>query len=159
MFGNEQTELGRAIYNAIPDYYEHSLTKDLSSIVDSMRKEVTRLGNTDNYICNEDYRAPINKLVNTSTVNVDSETVTMALNKFTQETGISISIVIDEQVDVYGKTMRAETIIYALIGVALIVLAIVLIVKIIKKNKNSSGGGNNSGNNGSGEQINFDKMF
>ena len=176
LFGNEQTALGRAFNNAIPDNYEHSLTLNLKSVISSMSASVKNTGSSDDFDCREDHNLGRSKLVNYSAISIDETTINTVLEKFTEETGITISLVVDEQVDVYGKTISPSTILFALIGVALIVFAIVSIVKTIKNNRNNNNNGQNNGSNnggyngggyngggsssgGTGERININKLF
>ena len=147
LFGNEQTALGRAIYGSMPDNYANSLSLNLKSIISTLTQNVKNTYSSDDFDCNEEHNLSRSKLVNYSAIPIDETTINTVLAKFTEETGITMSFVIDEQVDVYGKTISPGTIIFALMGIALIVVSIVLIVKTVKKNRGNNGG-NNNGNNG-----------
>ena len=57
------------------------------------------------------------------------------IEKFTEETGIPIVIVLDSMESVIGKSLTTTDIFSVVIFVALIVVAIVMIVKALKKRR------------------------
>ena len=57
MFGNEQTELGRAIRNSAihSQKYKYSLGQGLSAVIDTMTSRVMAKGLDSSFICNENH--------------------------------------------------------------------------------------------------------
>ena len=85
-------------------------------------------------------------LTNHSRLNMNEKTVNSALEKFTEATGISIVIVVDDMEAVFGKSFTGEDIFTIIIMVGLVILAIYLIVKAVKSRKNGGNGGNANAN-------------
>ena len=69
---------------------------------------------------------------------------TLALQKFTEETGISIVLVIDDEDAVFGKTFPMGTLVLGLISIGIMVFAVVWIIKSVKAKKESAGRTDNS---------------
>jgi len=156
MFGNEYTEFGHAMRGSInEEYYEYSLSSNLAMAVGTMQQKITALGLEDSFIDPSD-RSSMTKshLTNHSRLNMNEKTVDSALEKFTEETGISIVIVVDDMEAVFGKSFTGEDIFTIILMVGLIILAIYLIVKAVRSRKNGSGG-NPSGNANSGNSGNY----
>ena len=155
MFGAEYTELGRAIANSSINSgnYKYALTQGLSAVVDKMATHIKALDLESSFTCNEAHNQAESRLVNNSAISINAKTVDDALKKFTESTGISIVIVVEEAEAVYGRRMASVDIFFSLIGIGLIVLAVVLVVKGVqesKKQKNkddSAYNPNNSNNN------------
>ena len=137
MFGAEQTELGRAIRNSAihSNNYKYSLGQGLSAVVDTMTKQVTARGLDSSFTCDEKHIQVESRLVNNSDIAISDATVNESIEKFTNATGISLVIVVEEQEDVFGRRMASEDIFFVIIGIGLIVLAAVLVVKGLKERK------------------------
>ena len=162
MFGNEQTELGRAIRNSAihGNSYKYSLGQGLSAVVDSMTKQVSAKNLDSSFTCNEKHNQVESKLINKSAIAISDATVNASIEKFTEQTGISLVIVVDEQEDVFGRRMASVDILFALIGIGLIVFAGVYAVKGIKesrknKNKDDSAYDPNKNTNNSNNDFNY----
>lgn len=140
LFGADETALGREIQSAVPDNYKYSLSSNLTNVTNRMATHVTGV-NTD-YICQESQDGMKSRLVNYSALSLDAETVNMALAAFTEQTGIPMTIVVDEMEDVFGKTIPAGVIITLIIAAVIVIVAIVLVVKAVRARKN---GGNAPG--------------
>ena len=155
MFGGDQTELGRAIWNSSINSksYKYSLAQGLSSVVDTMAKRVSSLGLDSSFICDENHNQVESKLINNSAIDITASTVERSLDDFTAKTGISIVVVVEEAEEVFGRRMASVDILFSLVGIGLIVFAGVYVVKGIqesKKQKNkddSTYNPNNSKNN------------
>ena len=148
MFGNEYTEFGHAMRGSInEEYYEYSLSSNLAMAVGTMQQKITALGLKDSFIDPSD-RSNMTKshLTNHSRLNMNEKTVNSALEKFTEATGISIVIVVDDMEAVFGKSFTGEDIFTIIIMVGLVILAIYLIVKAVKSRKNGGNGGNANAN-------------
>lgn len=138
MFGSDGTQLGSAMNASINTAnYKYSLDSNLAQVVNQMQKHITQLGVSSAFTCEEE-REPVAHLTNRSDLNLTAETVNVALESFTQATGIPMVIVVDEMEDVFGKTTFSGSPVTAIISVALVVLAVVLIVKGIKSRKKRS---------------------
>ena len=154
MFGAEYTELGRAIASSSinGDNYKYALTQGLSDVVDKMTSHIKALGLESSFTCNEVHNQVESRLVNKSAISINVKSVETSLNAFTEATGISIVIVVEEAEEVYGRRMASADIFFSLIGIGLVVLAVVLVVKGVKesrkqKNKDDSAYNPNNSNN------------
>ena len=154
MFGGDGTALARAFRGAMPDMYRNSLTRNISSIIESMESAV---GSGDHF-----KRPPITsaippKFVNNSMLNVGAMDVEYALFQFFETTGISMSFVVADTGDVFEKGLDGSTIVMLIFGVVLLGVAIFLIVRAVKAKKNGGGGtpggGGQDGSNG-GPNVN-----
>lgn len=144
MLGNNDTELGQTMEECISDTnYKYSLDSDLSVVMDSMRKQILELGLESSYSCNENHAQIQSHLTNHTDIPMTEETVNTALERFTQETGIPVVIVVEDMADVFevdqqiastdkGTTVRTGTI---LLVIALGVLVVVLVLSIRKRRK------------------------
>lgn len=140
MFGNEYTEFGQEMTGNINSYFEHSLSKNLASVVDGMTDEIINLGLKSSFI--EENGSPagyVSHVTNNSSLSVNEETINRALTDFTEETDIPIVIVIDDIDNVFDKTIDGADIFTVILAVIISGVAIYLIVKAFK-NKDDRGG-------------------
>ena len=143
MFGNERTELGRAIASCVnTNSYKYSLDSNLAQVFEKMTAEIEEENLTSSFKCNEDHIQTKSYLINKSEVPMTEQTVNDSLDAFTSATGIPAVIVVDEAEDVFGKTINMSSIIMLIIAVALIVLAVYLIVRGIRRRNSDA---NNDG--------------
>lgn len=152
MFGAEGTELGDAMESSInQSSYKYSLDSNLASVIEIMQNEITGLGQESHFKCQEQHVQVESSLKNYTGLNMTAETVENSLKSFTEKTGISISIVVEDAEEVFGKTMPGRYIVTLLICLVFIGVAIFLIVRGVKNRKNGGNGGsgyNNGYNNG-----------
>jgi uncharacterized membrane protein len=142
LFGNEQTALGTAMYQSINmNGYWYSLDSNLALAVSKMTDYVTAKG-ISSFNCNEQHVQVDSKLINYGTFNLSEETVNSALEDFTAETGITMSIVVNDMDEVFG--VDYSSMIWGIVLVALFVgLAIFFIVKGVRnRHRNSYDDGN-----------------
>ena len=133
MFGANNTELGRAINASVNQKsYKYSLDSNLADVVDTMAEKIEARGLANSFTCNEPHAQVKSHLTNKAEIDMTHETVNSALEDFTERTGISIVLVVDEEEDVFGKTMPAGTIITIVISLVILVLAAFWIFKAIK---------------------------
>ena len=134
LFGNEQTALGTAMYQSINmNGYWYSLDSNLALAVSKMTDYVTAKG-ISSFNCNEQHVQVDSKLINYGTFNLSEETVNSALEDFTAETGITMSIVVNDMDEVFG--VDYSSMIMGIIMVILFVgLAVFFIVKGVKNRK------------------------
>ena len=151
MFGNEYTKLGSAMSSHInAQSYKYSLDMNLASVVNALEAEIARSGhNPDSSLtCTEADNGAPSRLYNRTSLELTEETVNAALESFTDQTGISVSIVVDDIEDVFGKSVPGSAILTVVVAIGFIVFAVWLIVKAVK-NKSSEGEARGSGS-GSG---------
>ncbi len=103
MFG-QYTEYGQALTNHInQNYYAYSLDTDLTSVINEMTDSITSLGLDSSFNSKlSDYEMPSSKLDNTTVLEMNTELVDGALDKFTATTGIPCVIVVDSAERVFG---------------------------------------------------------
>ena len=138
MFGADGTQLGSAMNASInTSNYKYSLDSNLAQVVTQMQKHINQLGLESAFICQEehDYKS---HLTNYSDLNMNADTVNLALENFTQTTGIPMVVVVEEMDDVFDEVSFSSSPATTVISVVLVVLAVVLIVKGIKNRKKRS---------------------
>jgi len=109
MFGNEQTELGDAMYNSISDYHGYSLGSNLSMVVDKMTDSVVNLGLESSFKTQADRTTVAeSKVYNYSNCEFTEDTVNASLENFTEKTGVTLCIVVDNEANVFGGTTVPE---------------------------------------------------
>ncbi len=141
MFGNNETELGHALYsNVNMAGYWYSLDMNLAGAVDMMTENVLSLGLESSFTCNEGHSAK-SRLINYTELSLTEETVNAVLETFTEVTGIPMCIVVEDYNDVLLKeefsTSKTSPLLIVLI-VLVVVIVIYLIVKT-KKDKKDEG--------------------
>ncbi|MBO5715435.1 MAG: hypothetical protein J6S23_03455 [Clostridia bacterium] len=112
------------VKNEIPAYYKDSLATSFKSIVEQMTLKTSAVTNSPD----ADIDTSFSKFYNKSSLKVQESVVSDALVNFTEETGINISIVVEDGVDVfgiYGENSKLGAILRFVI-IALIVAIIIL---------------------------------
>ena len=134
MFGGEGTALERAFSVSLGSDYKYSLSKGLAMATEQMAAGIVATGNADPFTCKEDHNLAESKVYNYSSYSITESTVNDALAKFTADTGITMSIVVEDAEDVFETNYSAMIFGLIIVG-ALVAISIVLIVKSVKKNK------------------------
>ncbi len=150
MFGNDQTAYGRAITSSInAQSYKYSLDSNLARVVEAMEDQITAKNLPSSYksSCDhENHTQVASHLTNKTELPLTEQTVNDALTSFTEATGISVVLVVDDIDDVFERKIPASDIFTLIIATGIIVVAIVIIVRTLKKKKSGGDGGNNGGN-------------
>lgn len=156
MFGNEYTALGQAINsNVNQNNYKYSLDSNLAAVMGVMQEKIEALGLDSSFTCSKEHNTVSSHLTNKSLVEMTDSTVNDALAEFTQATGISVVIVVEDMEDVFGKYVPIQDIITVVICIIVLIIAIVLIVKAVRKRKQDGGNdGNDKGGNGNNSNYN-----
>ena len=139
MFGNNQTELGRAFASSVAETFKYSLDSNLAMVVENMENQIVEKQLDSSYKCNENHNQVASKLVNKTNLPLTEATVNDALVSFTESTGIPLVIVVEDSQDVFGKQINGGSIFTLLLAVILIVVAVILVVKAVKRSKNHRG--------------------
>lgn len=158
MFGNEYTEFGHTVQDSIQSYYKNSLSTDLANVVSKMR----------DIIVEKDFNTPFrfetaenpnkSKLYNNSSCLLDSAVVEGELEKFYDETGIRMSITVDDMGNVFEKRLSTEAIILIGIAAIAVIIVVALIINKVRKNKEKNDDGSYKGSSSS-DNINFGNDF
>lgn len=157
MFGNEQTEFGKAVTSSVASYYAYSLDTSLAQVVTTMQGEIEDLALETSFTCSETHVQVDSQVIVRSAaaeyISVTESTVNTALESFTESTGIPFVIVINDMEAVFGSSLSPVAIAFI---VVLVVLAIVLIVVgvVSYRKKKKNGGNGNGGGNGSNGNYN-----
>ena len=146
LFGGDGSPLGNEIHGAVPDNYKYALSSNLTNVTNRMATRASAV-NTG-YICQEAQDGLKSHAVNRSALTLDVETINMALASFTEQTGIPMTIVVDEMEDVFGKEIPFSVIFTLILAGGVVVVAIVLIVKTIRKRKKEGPGNPGQGSQG-----------
>ena len=141
MFGNEQSELGRAIQSSAinSQSYKYSMGQGITQVAEHMQEKISALGLDSNFKCEEDRSKTDSHITNYTDLQINASTVDKALAEFTKATGIPIVVVVEYREEVFGKTISPTDIFLVIIAIGLIVLAIVLIVNAVKKRPKGDG--------------------
>lgn len=102
MFGNEETEFGVAVSNAITtSSYKYSLDANIAQIVNTMEQNISELNAEASFTCDEEHIQVESHLTNKTTIKLTEQTVNNALKSFTDSTGIPIVVVVEDIDDVF----------------------------------------------------------
>jgi len=134
MFGNQNTEFGRAVTaNLNQSYFAYSVDSNLAAVMDTMTEKVTDLGLESSFKTESDQsKMTKSHLTNRSSLSVTANTVNPSLENFTEKTGIPAVIVIDQVENVFEKSFSMGTIIMLIVMIALVIFAFWWIVRAIK---------------------------
>lgn len=152
LFGGNSSELGLAMDNNInTSSYKYSLDSNIAQVIREMQNEVEYLGLESSFTCEENHNQVASALYNKTTVEMTDETVNAALNEFTQATGISIAVVVEDMDHVFvtenpaantpqsdnqnSAPTKNETPILPIIIIAVIVIALIVGIVFLVKNK------------------------
>lgn len=135
LFGDEYTRLGNAVQSSINGSgYQYSLGADLASVAEKMQAAIEDLRVEDVYRSDKAESHTAGKVYNYSAkAEFNAETVDTALADFTEATGISMSIVVADSADVFGRSLNTAAIIALLLSVVLLALAVVGIVRYVRR--------------------------
>lgn len=153
LFGNNQTELGRALATSVNQQsYKYSLDSNLADAVGIMAGHIEGLGLSSSFKCQEEHVQVASAMRNYTDLPMTEATVQAALDDFTARTGISIAVVVEDSEEVFS-TNYTGMIFGIVIVVILVAVAVFLIVKGIKKGNrkndpNNTSDGYNGQNNG-----------
>lgn len=138
LYGNEYTALGKAMNSSINQTsYRYSLGSNLADVTEQLQAAVEDLGLETVYDSASNGTHSAGQVYNKSQSDIqfNSETVDNALKRFTEATDLSMSIVVADSADVFGKTLGASAILTVLVCLVLIVYAVVSIVRYYKHRK------------------------
>ena len=136
LFGNENTALGYAMQSSVTTSdYRYSLGSNLAQMTEMMETSVKNQNLETVYRVQKAESHEAGKVYNRSNSDIqfNAETVDAALKSFTESTDISMSIVVADAKDVFGKSLNAAAILALLVCIALIVYAVVAIVRYVKR--------------------------
>ena len=103
LFADEQSALGEAMTSSISDYHGYSLGGNLAMVVDKMSDNVLALELDSPFRIESDRTAVAQSQVyNYSNCEFTEDTVNTALKNFTDKTGITMCIVVDNETTVFG---------------------------------------------------------
>ena len=122
----------------IPAYYEYGFTKAFRDIVKTMTNAAPAKSTA------EPVDTSHSVLYNHTELSIDNNTVNAELQKFTEKTGYSIAIVLENGAEVFGKESDGGDNFDVVFVVIFITIAAVLIFAFIKTKKDNGGGGGTS---------------
>ena len=148
MFGNEYTEFGRTVSNAIPEYYEYSLSSNLASVMEKMTESIDKKLDLDTSFRVQTPHTVVTQshITNYTELNISAETVNASLVAFTEATDIPTVIVVDTMENVFGKSIDVFDFFIVVVMLIIAGVSIYMIVKAVRENKNNKN--NDKGNGG-----------
>lgn len=133
MFGNEYSAYGQEVTESINSYYENSLDKNLSIMIENMSKRIVNLSLNSSFIRKSDspgnYKSHV---TNKSDLNLNEDIINYSLTEFTEKTDIPIVIVVDDIDNVFDKKINPVDITTILFAVLLIGVAVYFIYRSVK---------------------------
>lgn len=141
LFGNEYTALGSAMQSSInTSSYRYSLGSNLAQVTEKMETSVRNQNLDTVYRAKKAESHEAGKVYNRSNSDIqfNAETVDAALKNFTDSTDISMSIVVADAKDVFGKSLNSAAILAMLLCIVLIVYAVVAIVRYVKRRRGNA---------------------
>lgn len=144
MFGDNQTELGRALLSSInEESYKYSLDRNLATVFTHMSNVISDLDNEYNHICEDPDHSVTSHVVNRTDLPITEQTVNEALENFTKETDIPVVVVIEDMDDVLGSTGGSTTSFTSVIKVVIpiLIIAAVIIFLVVRAKKEKRPGG------------------
>lgn len=141
LFGNEYTALGSAMQSSInTSSYRYSLGSNLAQVTEKMETSVRNQNLETVYRAQKAESHEAGKVYNRSNSDIqfNAETVDAALKNFTDSTDISMSIVVADAKDVFGKSLNSAAILALLLCIVLIVYAVVAIVRYVKRRRGNA---------------------
>lgn len=141
MFGGDTTTFGRAFDNALPKNYLNSLLPAYRSALETTANAITTNYTLTKRFYNGQVPTPVapQYINNTEYINTNETLVKEALQTFTDETGITISIYVIDQDATFKRKANVISWVLIIIGVVLIIVGIVGIVTAIRKKNGSDG--------------------
>ena len=138
MFGNEYTELGRAMGDSISTSgYWYSLDSGLAMAVDKMATHIENEGLSSSFTCTEKHNQVESSLINYGEFEISEATVETALRDFTERTGITLSIVVNDMDEVFG--LNYSSMIMGIILIAVLVgAAVFFVIRGIRNRRRTS---------------------
>lgn len=141
LFGNQNTALGNAMQSSVTTSdYRYSLGSNLAQMTEMMESAVKKQDIGTVYRTQKAEKHEAGKVYNRSNsdLQVNTEIIDAALKNFTDSTDISMSIVIADAKDVFGKSLNTSAILALLLCIILIVYAVVAIVRYVKRRKGNA---------------------
>ena len=141
LFGDEYTALGSAMQSSInTSSYRYSLGSNLAQVTEKMETSVKNQNLETVYRVQKAESHEAGKVYNRSNsdLQINTEIIDAALKNFTDSTDISMSIVIADAKDVFGKSLNTAAIIALLLCIFLIVYEGVAIVRYVKRRKGNA---------------------
>lgn len=141
LFGKEGTQLYNAMQSSInTSSYRYSLGSNLTQVTEKMETSVRNQNLETVYRTQKAEKHEAGKVYNRSNsdLQINTEIIDAALKNFTDSTDISMSIVIADAKDVFGKSLNTSAILALLLCIILIVYAVVAIVRYVKRRKGNA---------------------
>lgn len=136
LFGAEGTELGRAMYSEVNQTsYKYSLDSNLAAVMRKMKEKIASLGLGSSFEKQYEHGGIKSHSKNYTEVALSAETLDAALVEFTDSTGIPVVVVVEDAVDVFGKTTPGSAIAVIVIAAIVLIVIIALIIKSAKKSR------------------------
>lgn len=130
LYGNEETAFGRAFTSSIAEQYKYSLPSNLGSAIEKMISPTVNAGGADSTPSNAE-----SKFINKTDLAISESVVMRSIEKFADETGIPLVLVVDDETDVFKKSIKADDIIIVLIMLVLTIALILLIIRCCRAKK------------------------
>ena len=141
LFGDEYTALGSAMQSSVTTSdYRYSLGSNLAQVTEKMETSVKNQNLETVYRVQKAESHEAGKVYNRSNsdLQINTEIIDAALKNFTDSTDISMSIVVADAKDVFGKSLNTAAILALLLCIILIVYAVVAIVRYVKRRKGNA---------------------
>lgn len=143
LLGNNDTLLGQTMASCInATNYKYSLDSNLAQVMDTLTEKIQSLDLTTSLTCGGSGKV-ITDFANHTSLPMTESTVTDALDRFAQATGISVVIVVEDSEEVFGSnshTVSASSVsrgfTIVIVTLAILLAIVLIIVRNRKKSRN-----------------------
>ena len=136
LFYDEPIEIGLAAgentYSAI------YLTNDLKATVEDLEASILELDLASHFTCDEDHNAGKSELINKTAFNLQSGAVNEWLESFTEKTGISIAIVVEDIDDAVERSASPASFVTVFVCLIFMAVGIYLLVRAVRNRKSGT---------------------
>ena len=121
-FGLDSSSFGKSVLKEIDKEYKDSFSGDIVAVMDTMTKEVTDHGLSSSFKDSEiSADTSVSRVINHTPLAISQDMINKSLNRFSDETGLPVVIVIDSLDNVFDRQLpiRSFMIMLILLGVAI----------------------------------------
>lgn len=136
LMGNNATALGNAMNACINESnYKYSLDSNLAEVIDTMTDAVTDLGLEKPFTCKESQSLQAT-FANDSQLPMTDSTVQASLDRFVENTGIPVVLVVEDAEDIFtSQESSMDGKYFSTTGIVLVAVVVIVVIIISKKQK------------------------
>ena len=121
------------------------LTSDLRREISDIKNMILDLGLASNFTCKEEHIVRESSIINKTAFDLQESSVNEWLDDFTESTGISIAVVVEDIDDAVERRMPIDSLFMIFVFLGVLAVVIVYIVRLVKNRKSGGDGSDNYG--------------